>query len=77
MIKILYLKTGCTNKIKAKFIRNTQYLNVINNSLEMLIFTKDAPNCIVDLGSVGYYNVKQCYTASVVHCSEYKPLQVL
>ena len=32
MIKLLDLKTGCTNTIKMKFIRNTRHLDVTNSS---------------------------------------------
>ena len=42
IIKQLDLKTVCTNPIKAKFIRNTGYLNASNNSSEM-------KQCVVDL----------------------------
>ena len=41
MMKTLGLKAGCTNKIRVKFIRNNGFLDVINNSSETLIFSKD------------------------------------
>ena len=37
MIKLLDPKTGCTNIMKAKFIRNTGFLDVTHNSTEPLI----------------------------------------
>ena len=59
MTKLLDLKTSCTNTIKVKFIRNTGYLDVSNNSSETLIFSKDETMGIVDLRSIGYYKVKR------------------
>ena len=59
MIKLIDLKTGCTNTIKLKFVRNTGFLNVTNNSSEPLIFSKDEALGVVDLRSIGYYKVKQ------------------
>ena len=41
MIKLLYLKTGCATTIKVKFIRNTGYLDVTDNSSDTLIFHRD------------------------------------
>ena len=58
-VKLLDLKTGCTNTIKVKFIRNTLYLNVANNSSKTLIFRKDEAMGVVDMRSIGYYKVKQ------------------
>ena len=56
MTKILDLKTGCTNMLKVKFIRNTGFLDVTNNLSEPL--SKDVALCIVDLRSTGHYKVK-------------------
>ena len=59
LFKLLDLKTGCTNTIKVKFIRNLGFLDVTNNSSALLIFTKDETLGILDLRSIGYYKVKQ------------------
>ena len=47
IIKLLDLKTGCTNTIKVQFIRNTGLLYVTNNSSKTLIFRKDEAMGIV------------------------------
>ena len=39
MIKLLDLKTGCTNTIKVKFISDTGFLDVANYSSEILTFS--------------------------------------
>ena len=44
MIKLRDFKTGSTNAVKEKYVRNTGFLNVTNNSSETLIFTKDEAN---------------------------------
>ena len=41
MIKLLNHKIGCTNKIKVKCVRNHEFLDVINNSSETIIFNND------------------------------------
>ena len=77
MIKLLDLKTGCTDTIKVKLIRNTGYLNVTNNSSETLIVSKDEALGVVDLRSIGYYKVKQSTIEHhLQHNYEFKPLQV-
>ena len=43
MIKLLDLNTGCTNKIKGKFIRNTGFLGVTNKSSEPIILRYGGP----------------------------------
>ena len=40
-------------------IRNTEFLDVTNNSLEQFILSRDEALGIVDLRSIGYYKVKQ------------------
>ena len=78
MIKLINVKTGCTNMIKVKFIRNDRFLGAANNSSEPLIFTKHEALGIVDLRFIGYYNMKQCIKQ--YHLKPYykfKPLQVL
>ena len=59
MIKLLHLTTGCINTVMVKFIRNTGFLEVTTNLSEPLIFSKKELLGIVDLGSIGYYKVKQ------------------
>ena len=74
MIKLLDLKTGCTNTIKVKFVRNTEFLNVTNNSSELLIFNKDELIGIVDLRSIGYYGIKQSTVQhNLQHYCDFKP----
>ena len=58
MIKLHIHKTVCTNMIEVKVLRNTGFLDLINNSLEPIIFYKDEALGIVDLKSIGYYKVK-------------------
>ena len=67
MIKLLDLKTVCTSMIK--LTRNTEFLDMTNNSSEPNIFSKDEAIGVVDLRSIGYQKVKPNY--------EFKPLQVL
>ena len=59
MIKLLDLKTGCANKIKMKFVKNTAFLDVTTNSSKPLIFSEDEALGIVDLRCIGYYKVNQ------------------
>ena len=59
-------------------IRNTTYLEVTKNSSEPLIFSKDKAIGVHDLGSIGYYKVKQnTIWHHLQHYHEFKPLQVL
>ena len=59
MFKLLDLKTGCNNTMKVKLIRNIGFLSVTNSSSETLIISRDEEIGIVDLRSIGYYEVKQ------------------
>ena len=78
MFKLLELKAGCTNMIKVKFVRDTGFIDVTNNSLEPLIFSKDEVMGIVDLRCIGYYKVRQ---RTIQHHTQYnyefQPLKVL
>ena len=56
MIKLLYLKTGATDTIKVKFMRNAGFLDVTNNSSETLMFSRDEA---LNQRSIGHYKVKQ------------------
>ena len=59
MIKLLDIKTRCAYIIKVKFVRNTEFLDITNNSSGLLIFSEDEALGVVDQRSVGYYKVKQ------------------
>ena len=50
---------GCTDTIKVKFIRNTEFLDVTNNSSETHIFSENEALGVVGLRSSGYYIMKQ------------------
>ena len=77
MLKLLYLKAGSTNTIKVKFIRNTGFHDVTNNSSETLIFSKDEAIGVLDLRSIGYHKVKQSTIQHhLQHYYEFKSLQV-
>ena len=76
MVKLLDLKTDCTNTIKGKFMRNTGYLDVTNNSSETLILSKDEVLGIVDLKSIGNNEVKESIIwHHLQYHYEYKSLQ--
>ena len=75
MTKLPNLKT-CTNSMKVKFFRNTGYHDVTNNSLEMLIFSKDKALGAVDMRSIGYFKVKHSTIQHNTHYYEFQPLQV-
>ena len=75
MIKLLDLKIGCTNTIKGKFILNTEFLDVTNNSSETLIFSKDKLWDVVDLRSINHYKVKKsAIQHHIEHYYEFKSL---
>ena len=57
MIKLLDFKIGCTHMTKVKFMRNTGFLDITNNSSEPLSFGKDKALGVVDPRSIGYYKV--------------------
>ena len=59
MMKLLDLKTCFMSTIKVRFIRNTGYLDVTNNSSESPTFSKDEALDVEDLRSIGYYKIKQ------------------
>ena len=45
--------------LKLKFIRNKATLDITNNTREILIFDREMMIGILDLGSLGYYKIKQ------------------
>ena len=55
LIKLLDFKTGCTNTIKVKFVRNTGFLDVTNNSSESCTCSKEEALSVVDLISIAYF----------------------
>ena len=59
MVKILAIKEQTTNMIKLKFIRNQAVLKVANKMQESITFGKTKVMGIIDLGSLGFYKIKQ------------------
>ena len=49
----------CTVVLKLKFIRNGASLDVTNNTQSMVIFDPKEMIGILDLGSLGYYKIRQ------------------
>ena len=49
MIELLNHKVSCTITVKVRYVRNTEFLDVINNSSEPIIFNKDEAQYLVDL----------------------------
>ena len=45
--------------IKLKFTHNAAILDIMNNSMETIIFKPKEMIVIVDLRSLGYYKIKQ------------------
>ena len=45
--------------LKLKFVRNKATLDITNNTRETLIFDKKTMTGILDLRSLGYYEIKQ------------------
>ena len=78
MIKLLDLKSGYTNMIKVKFMRNTGFIKVSNKYTDPLIFNEKEALGVADLRFIGHYQVKQ--TILQYHLKpdyEFKSLQVL
>ena len=59
IVKMLHNKEQCAVVLKLKFVRNRASLDVINNTLEMVIFELKQMLGILDLRSLGYYNIRQ------------------
>ena len=59
IVKILDNKEQCTVVLKLKFLRNGASLDVTNNMQETVIFKPKQMLGILDLGSLGYYKIKQ------------------
>ena len=62
-------KEQCTVVLKLKFIKNQASLDVTNNTQETVIFEPKQMLGILDLRSLGYYNIrKRCITADLSIC---------
>ena len=59
MVKILDIKEQTTNMIKLKFIQNKAVLKIKNKTHETITFGKTDMMGGVDLGSLGFYKIKQ------------------
>ena len=59
IIKILDGSTYSTTLIKLKFSCNAAILDIVNNSIETIIFKPEEMIGIVDLRFLGYYKIKQ------------------
>ena len=59
IIKVLDMSEHVTNIMKLKLIRNKMTLKVINNTRETVTFDRTNMTGILDLRSLGYYQLKQ------------------
>ena len=59
IVKMLDNKEQCMAVLKLKFVRNQASLDVTNNTQETVIFEPKQTLGILDLRSLGYYNIKQ------------------
>ena len=59
IVKMLDKKAQSTMMFKLNFLWNLATLDVTNSSLETVIFDPKEMLGILDLGLVGYYNIKQ------------------
>ena len=59
IVKILDMKEQTTNMIKLKFIRNKAVLKITNKTDETVTFRRTEIIGIVDLRSLGFYEIKQ------------------
>ena len=59
IVKILDMKEQATNMIKLKFIRNKAVLKITNKTHETVTFGQTEMIGVVDLGSLGFYKIKQ------------------
>ena len=59
IIKFLDMNEYVTSMMKLKFIRNKMTLKIMNNTSETVTFDKNNMIGILDLRSLGYYEVKQ------------------
>ena len=66
MVKILGGGTHSTLLIKIKFVHKAAVIDMVNNGTETMIFQPEEMLGIVDLGSFGYFKIKQ----GKVYCSK-------
>ena len=59
MVKILDMKEQTINMIKLKFIRNKAILKITNKTHETVTFGRTEMMGIIDLRSLGFYEIKQ------------------
>ena len=59
IIKILDGSTYSTILLKLKFMCNAAILDIVNNGSDTIIFKLEEMLGILDLGSLGYYKIKQ------------------
>ena len=59
IVKMIDNAGCCTVVLKLKFVRNCASLDVVNNTQETVIFDPNQILGILDLRSLGYYNIKQ------------------
>ena len=59
IIKILDGGTYSAMLLKLKFMHNTEMLDIVNNGSDTIIFKPEEMLGIVELRSLGYYNIKQ------------------
>ena len=59
IVKMLDTREQCTVVLKLKFVRNRTSLDVTNNMQETVIFDPKQMLGILDLRSLGYYEIKQ------------------
>ena len=59
MVKILDIKEQTTNMIKLKFIQNKVVLKITNKTHKIVTFGRTEIMLILDLGSLGFYKIKQ------------------
>ena len=59
IIKLLDKSTQSIMMLKVKFLRNAAILDVTNSSPEILILDPNQALCILDLRSLGHYEIKQ------------------
>ena len=59
IVKILEMKEQTKNMIKLKFIRNKAVLKITNKTDKTVTFGRMEMIAIVDLGTLGFYKIKQ------------------
>ena len=59
IVKVLDKTTQSTMMPKVKFVQNSATLDITNNGLDSIIFGPEEVLGILDLRSLGFYNIKQ------------------